>query len=53
MNYKQLIILITLLAWLPAQACHTPARSAVLGKLYPDTDFAKMMHQSHNQKSTG
>ncbi|VAW44158.1 hypothetical protein MNBD_GAMMA02-1356, partial [hydrothermal vent metagenome] len=24
MNYKQLIIVIILLTWLPAQACHTP-----------------------------
>lgn len=53
MNYKQLIIIITFLAWLPAQACHTPARSAVLGKKYPDMDFAQMMHAAHNQPYTG
>ncbi len=53
MNYKKIIILITLIAWLPAQACQTPARSAILGKKYPDWDFAKMMHEAHNQPYTG
>jgi len=53
MNYKQLIVLITILAWLPAQACQTPAQAAEIGKKYPDWDFANMMHAAHNQPYTG
>jgi len=47
------ILLFIFLSCLPVNACHTPARSAVMGKLYPDMDFAKMMHDAHNQVYTG
>lgn len=36
-----------------SMACQTPARSAIIGKKYPDWDFAKMMHAAHNQPYTG
>lgn len=52
---KKIITLTSLFCLLSlyAQACHTPARSAILGKKYPDMDFAKMMHAAHNQTYTG
>ncbi len=53
MNIKSLIVIITLLIWLPTQACHTPARSAVIGKKYPDADFVKLMHTAHSQSYKG
>jgi len=53
MNYKQIIALTISLVWLPVQACQTPSRSAIMGKKYPDVDFAKMMHKAHNQPYKG
>lgn len=53
MNIRHIIVIIIMLTWLPVQACHTPARSAIIGKKYPDTDFAKIMHAAHNQKYIG
>ncbi len=53
MHSKTIILLMAALVWLPVQACQTPARSAIMGKKYPDVDFAKMMHQAHNQPYTG
>lgn len=51
-KFKFLIVFCCVLS-LYAEACHTPARSAVLGKKYPDLDFAKMMHAAHNQTYAG
>jgi choice-of-anchor B domain-containing protein len=53
MRFKTILVLTILIVWLPVQACHTPARSAVIAKKYPDSDFAKMMHQAHNQPYKG
>ncbi len=53
MNIKTATAVIILMIWLPVQACQTPARSAIMGKKYPDVDFAKMMHQAHNQPYKG
>ncbi len=44
-----LAFLINFTAW----ACHTPKRSAILEKQYPDWDFAKMMHKAHSQPYMG
>lgn len=49
----KLIAFVILLAGWPAEACQTPARSAILGKKYPDWDFAQMMHAAHNQPYSG
>ncbi|MCX7553431.1 choice-of-anchor B family protein [Marinicella sp. S1101] len=53
MNIKHLCISLILLVWLPVEACHTPARSAIIGKKYPDADFVKLMHAAHSQPYTG
>jgi len=50
---KRLMLFMVLLVVFPTQACHTPSRSAIIGKKYPDMDFAQMMHAAHNQPYTG
>ena len=50
---RRLMPIMVLLVVFPTQACHTPSRSAIIGKKYPDMDFAKMMHAAHNQPYTG
>lgn len=51
-NLSLIAVILIQLAW-PIQACQTPARANIMGKKYPDIDFAKMMHEAHNQPYTG
>jgi len=52
-NFNALMLWVLLISWIPVQACHTPSRSAIIGKNYPDMDFAKLMHAAHDQPYTG
>lgn len=53
MNIKSIFLWVLLVCWLPVDACHTPSRSVIIGKQYPDMDFVKLMHAAHQQPYTG
>lgn len=53
MNKTRIIFLLAVSINLTAMACHTPSRSALLHKQYPDWGFVNMMHKAHNQTYTG
>jgi len=52
-NIRSSLLWVLLVSWLPVEACHTPSRSAIIGKQYPDMDFVKLMHAAHQQPYTG